>query len=116
MSVIATEIYLDEAGVHHNPALGVYYETHCDNGPEGIIKKTFQEVLIHWDADLLIWVIDPIYVPGQSIPALEVINPCTGQPAYLNYPLSDFRIAQACCRDEQSQDDIFVNQFVGPFV
>lgn len=115
MSVIATLIYLTEAGVHNNPAVGVYYQTDCDDGFK-LVRKEYSEILIHWDADLLTWVVDPVYVPGQSIPALEVFNPCSGQTAYLNYPLSDFRLAQACCRDEQSQDDIFVNQFVGPFV
>ena len=97
MSIISIPIYRTEAGVHTNPAVNGLVSTNCEDGLY-TVNKTFFEVLIHWTGAA--WVEDPVYVPAQSIPALKIVNQCDSTFAYVNYPLSNFRLAGQCCVDE----------------
>jgi hypothetical protein len=102
MSTILVSIYKTEGGVQNNPAILYVYDTNC----EGNVKKSFAEVLIHWDG--LAWVEDPVFVIGQSIVALKVTNPCDGMFAYLDYTYNDFRLSQLCCFNEQPEGDFII--------
>lgn len=94
MATLNVPVYRTEAGVHSNPAVLADYSTHCDNGPFAK-KKKFKEVYLNWTGAA--WVEIPTWVNGTTIVALKVTNVCTDNFAYINYPINDFRLDQACC-------------------
>ena len=97
MSEIIIPFYRTEAGVNAEDPVNALYNTHCEEGSV-LVPKSFKEVFIHWNEGPDVWVEDPVFVPGQSIVALKVTNPCDDTFAYIDYGFNDFRLDQLCCK------------------
>ena len=101
MALLNLLVYRNEAGVNtHNPVATQFFDTHCVNGT-ALVPKQFEEIFIHWNVGTLAWVVDPVFVPGQSVVALKVVNECEALFSYLkldqNFTTNDFRLLQLCC-------------------
>lgn len=94
--VLEVPVYRNASGVNNAVPVVEEVNTHCIDMIS--VMNKFFEVLIHWDIGTLEWVEDPVFLPGESIVALKIIEPCSEAFWYVDYPINDFRLAQICCR------------------
>lgn len=94
MSIIKVLTCKDEAGTFYNPAENTYQQTTCTDVAKK--NKKYEVVFLHDDGEGG-WIVDPVWVPNQSIVALKVTNPCDSSIAYLAMNQNDYRLAQQCC-------------------